>query len=105
MISRFRLPKKEGGGVCEDQTRIKSISESYFTKPRNMANQTSVSATPRRQTPRICFRVLIIGRANAGKTSILQRICDTTESPTVSQRTYYDDRAYRQKEVSILTFL
>ena len=29
------------------------------------------------------FRVLIIGRANAGKTSILQRVCDTTESPLI----------------------
>jgi len=29
------------------------------------------------------FRILIIGRANAGKTSILQRVCDTTESPEV----------------------
>jgi len=29
------------------------------------------------------FSVLIIGRANAGKTSILQRVCDTTESPEV----------------------
>ena len=29
------------------------------------------------------FRVLIIGRANAGKTSILQRVCDTTESPVI----------------------
>ena len=29
------------------------------------------------------FRVLVIGRANAGKTSILQRVCDTTESPKI----------------------
>jgi hypothetical protein len=29
------------------------------------------------------FRVLIIGRANAGKTSILQRVCDTTEGPNI----------------------
>ena len=29
------------------------------------------------------FRVLIIGRANAGMTSILQRVCDTTESPEI----------------------
>jgi hypothetical protein len=29
----------------------------------------------------VTFRVLIIGRANAGKTSILQRVCGTTESP------------------------
>jgi GTPase SAR1 family protein len=31
----------------------------------------------------IKFRVLIIGRANAGKTSILQRVCDTTDSPEI----------------------
>ena len=32
------------------------------------------------------FRVLVIGRANAGKTSILQRVCDTTESPKIYRR-------------------
>ena len=37
----------------------------------------------RRRLPNVQFRVLIIGRANAGKTSILQRICETTESPTI----------------------
>ncbi|KAF8257548.1 hypothetical protein EI94DRAFT_1099221 [Lactarius quietus] len=37
----------------------------------------------RRQLPEFRFRVLIIGRANAGKTSILQRVCETTESPTI----------------------
>ena len=68
-----------------------------------MANQNSVSATSRRKTPKICFRVLIIGRANAGKTSILQRICDTTESPAVYQRMYDDDKGYDQEVVSILT--
>ena len=31
----------------------------------------------------IQFRVLIIGRSNAGKTSILQKVCDTTESPEI----------------------
>jgi len=35
------------------------------------------------RVPDVTFRVLIIGRANAGKTSILQRVCDTTESPKV----------------------
>ncbi|KAF8259859.1 hypothetical protein EI94DRAFT_1613770 [Lactarius quietus] len=37
----------------------------------------------RRQTPKFVFRVLVVGRANAGKTSILQRVCKTTQSPTV----------------------
>ena len=30
-----------------------------------------------------CFRVLIIGQANAGKTTILQRVCNTTEQPKI----------------------
>ena len=38
---------------------------------------------PRPRVPNVQFRVLIIGRANAGKTSILQRVCDTTESPVI----------------------
>lgn len=41
-----------------------------------------ITQTPR-QLPNIQFRVLVIGRANAGKTSILQRVCETTESPTI----------------------
>ena len=32
------------------------------------------------------FRVLIIGRANAGKTTILQRVCNTTEQPKIFSR-------------------
>ncbi|KAN0127811.1 hypothetical protein V8E53_014367 [Lactarius tabidus] len=42
---------------------------------------------PHRQLPEIRFRVLIIGRANAGKTSILQRVCETTESPLIYRET------------------
>ena len=38
----------------------------------------------RRLTER--FRVLIIGRANAGKTTILQRVCNTTEQPKIFNR-------------------
>jgi GTPase SAR1 family protein len=48
-----------------------------------MGNTNSVPSTSERRLPDIKFRVLIIGRANSGKTSILQRICDTTESPVV----------------------
>ena len=33
--------------------------------------------TPRR------FRILIIGRANSGKTTILRRLCNATEEPTI----------------------
>ena len=33
------------------------------------------------------FRILVIGRANAGKTTLLQRVCNTTEDPCI-----YDDK-------------
>jgi hypothetical protein len=36
--------------------------------------------------PKIQFRVLILGWANAGKTSILHRICDTTKSKSIVYR-------------------
>jgi GTPase SAR1 family protein len=29
------------------------------------------------------FRILVIGRANAGKTTILQRVCKTRENPKI----------------------
>jgi GTPase SAR1 family protein len=30
-----------------------------------------------------CFRVLILGQANAGKTTILQKVCNTNEQPEI----------------------
>ena len=48
-----------------------------------MGTAQSCTAENRPRLPVITFRVLVIGRANAGKTSILQRVCETTESPTI----------------------
>ena len=45
------------------------------------SNQSKTSA--RRNMPDLQFRVLVLGRANAGKTTILQRVCETTESPKI----------------------
>ena len=76
---------------------IKPISDGCTpTHPTSMGNTNSVPSTSQRQIPKIKFRVLIIGRANAGKTSILQRVCDTTDSPVV----YRGD-----EEVCSLTFV
>src|ERR1700677_3601473 len=48
-----------------------------------VASMDTGTQQPRRRIPKVQFRVLIIGRANAGKTTILQRVCDTTESPVI----------------------
>ncbi|KAF9459650.1 hypothetical protein BDZ94DRAFT_1171259 [Collybia nuda] len=42
------------------------------------------------------FRVLIIGRANSGKTTILKKICNTTDDPIV-----YDDRGKRISNLAL----
>src|ERR1700751_1802752 len=34
------------------------------------------------------FRILVIGRANAGKTTLLKRVCNTTEEPCT-----YDEKS------------
>jgi AAA+ ATPase superfamily predicted ATPase len=33
------------------------------------------------------FRILVIGRANAGKTTLLKRVCNTTDDPRI-----YDEK-------------
>jgi GTPase SAR1 family protein len=42
------------------------------------------------------FRILIIGRANAGKTTILQKVCNTTEEPEI-----YDSKERKVCNVSV----
>jgi GTP-binding protein EngB required for normal cell division len=41
------------------------------------------------------FRILVIGRANAGKTTLLKRVCNTTEEPCI----------YDEKSNSLVRFL
>ena len=56
-------------------------SQSHLSSGQMGSNQSKTG------TPRIIqdlkFRVLVLGRANAGKTTILQRVCETTESPMI----------------------
>ncbi|KAF8270312.1 hypothetical protein EI94DRAFT_785377 [Lactarius quietus] len=58
------------------RSRISSIS---------LSNTTPMAQQPRRRIPEIQFRVLIMGRANAGKTTTLRTICDRTKSAIISQ--------------------
>ncbi|KAN0131046.1 hypothetical protein V8E53_011179 [Lactarius tabidus] len=64
------------------QSRIKH-ARSRATPPQSCATPPLTPPQSHPRIPAIQFRVLVIGRANAGKTSILQRVCETTESPTI----------------------
>jgi hypothetical protein len=75
------------GIIC---TRGCSGHSSFFTRLFPMAPQQN-----QLQVPNFRLRILIIGRANAGKTTILARVCDTTESPKV----YRLDQSGQRSEV------
>jgi len=73
------------------RTSVQHFGQSPFSQDfRTMAHKQNQF-----QVPDVQFRVLIIGRANAGKTSILQRVCDTTESP----KTYRFDQWGQRSQV------
>src|SRR6266404_837248 len=104
-----QIGRMEGPDERVNQTsfivEIETIPDTVLHCVSPMTKQPSTRTRPSRHppNPKIQFRVLIIGRANAGKTTILQRVCDTTQSPTIHRR----DRGGRRKEVcrSSLTVL
>ena len=61
-----------------------SLSGIEFQGAEDVERQQRRAKNVRRSTKR--FRVLIIGRANAGKTTILQRVCNTTGQPKIFNR-------------------
>ena len=61
-----------------------SLSNTDVQPVKDIERQRKRAENVRERTGR--FRVLIIGRANAGKTTILQRVCNTTEQPRIFNR-------------------
>ena len=61
-----------------------SLSNTEVQGEEDIERQQRRAQNIRTLSPR--FRVLIIGRANAGKTTILQRVCNTTEQPKIFNR-------------------
>ncbi|EDR10098.1 uncharacterized protein LACBIDRAFT_325699 [Laccaria bicolor S238N-H82] len=59
------------------QFNIKTQPAQYLDQERQKIRAKNVRKRVKR------FRVLIIGRANAGKTTILQRVCNTTKLPKI----------------------
>jgi hypothetical protein len=71
----------------------------------NRGNSESGKAI-RKYYDRFPFRCLIIGRANAGKTTILQRVCSTTEDPVVfSSNSSWFNRTGELERVSSISHI
>jgi len=51
--------------------------------PHNIESSQDTESTPDVEEKLEHFRILIVGRASAGKTTLLQRVCNTTEYPDI----------------------
>ena len=64
--------------TCPYQSSAVSLLHCTFPLATNMSNFNDTFDARRKYTH---FRILVIGRANAGKTTLLKRVCNTTEEP------------------------
>jgi hypothetical protein len=88
--SNISLPKLSATVPVRSHARNRLLSHACSTSLPVSHLTTTLPAMDAQQNPPrgpdVKFRVLIIGRANAGKTSILKRVCETTENPKVYRR-------------------
>ncbi|TDL16959.1 hypothetical protein BD410DRAFT_586477 [Rickenella mellea] len=69
----------DGLGMESDEQGTESDEQGTYSDEKGM----EVDETSRLREKCIRFRALIIGRANAGKTTILKAICDSTDEPRI----------------------
>ena len=89
MFSSLRSKFTSRGSILEDTSPFEPAQSSAFepTQPASSEPAKPLSAEDERANDirRRCnrFRILIIGRANAGKTTILQKVCNSTKKPVI----------------------
>ena len=62
-------------------TTTPTLGSIFFTQTLSRMSTENISENLLEKFGR--FRILIVGRANSGKTTILRRICNTTENPEI----------------------
>jgi tRNA U34 5-carboxymethylaminomethyl modifying GTPase MnmE/TrmE len=90
MFNSLRSKFKTRGSVLADGTPFEPVQFSA-TEPAQASSSEPVKSLTAEEEDRarriraLCsrFRILIIGRANAGKTTVLQKVCNTTEKPVI----------------------
>jgi len=77
---RNRLKKVFGRGTPPSHSTL---------PPADLASTVSTITTDPKEAAKLThFRILVIGRANAGKTTLLKRVCNTKEDPVYSEVRY-----------------
>jgi ATPase subunit of ABC transporter with duplicated ATPase domains len=94
----------------------RSTSQSRSNSPSTVVAPPVVIAPPAVSTPAVIidpeeeaaklrakytrFRILVIGRANAGKTTLLKRVCNTTEEPSI----YDEDKNLVSYQLIVISY-
>ena len=85
---RNRLKKIFGRGTSPDRP----TSPSAVAVPADLVPNVTITTDPMEaanlRARYTHFRILVIGRANAGKTTLLKRVCNTKEDPVYSEVRY-----------------
>ena len=72
----------------EEAAKMTDVEEATkMTDVEEAAKMVDIEEAARLRAKYTHFRILVIGRANAGKTTVLKRVCNTTEEPCI-----YDER-------------
>ena len=74
---RFRQLRTSIGQIAHSNKMFPISNSLLGLKSKSDRRTDNIVAKARR------FRVLVIGRANAGKTTILQKVCNTSEQPDI----------------------
>jgi 50S ribosomal subunit-associated GTPase HflX len=69
-------------GFSKEETGNKFLNVAVHTLT-SSTNMTDVLASFEAREKYRHFRILVIGRANAGKTTLLKRVCNTTDEPCI----------------------
>ncbi|KAI5988306.1 hypothetical protein F5J12DRAFT_528819 [Pisolithus orientalis] len=81
---RRSQPPSRDAGILLPTEPTPSVASHGIGVPTQASDYRLDPTEVRKQIGRISrFRILVVGRANAGKTTILQRVCNTTDQPEI----------------------
>src|ERR1700678_619350 len=83
------VPPADLVSPTEQASPADRISPTDTTPPANPVPVTLVAEAAKLRAKYTHFRILVIGRADAGKTTLLKRVCNTNEDPVYDKVSYH----------------
>jgi len=88
-LKKLFQPGSQSAPLSHSNTSPTIASPAGPLPPANLTTVTTITTNPEEaaklRAKYTNFRILVIGRANAGKTTLLKRVCNTMEDPVYSK--------------------